>query len=85
MNDGFVYEIQEEMLGKPTLKVDESNNNSNVSKFSDIISEYTGIDRNKLIFFIEQFGVDTIISNPSIVGVTKDQEQRLLELKVLLA
>ena len=37
-----------------------------------------------LSFFINQFGISTILEKPSIMGITLEQEQELTNLKELL-
>ncbi len=51
---------------------------------ASIISEYTGIERQKVLFFIEQVGLNTILETPSIICVNPNQEERLKEMKIIL-
>lgn len=77
------YPIGEEILGEPSLKVEEKNI-SDIKKMSCIISGYTGIEEEKLRSFIERFGIDYILSNPSIVCTEEEQEKALAEIKELI-
>ena len=49
-----------------------------------IISEYTGIDKNKVQHFIEQAGLKAILHNPSLICVDEAQQELLHELRELL-
>lgn len=72
------YKIGEEVLGEPSLKVDE-----NQERFSKKLSEITGITQDKLEFFLQHFG-NEIFKDPSIMGVTEEQAQRLKEFLILM-
>lgn len=54
------------------------------SKAARIISEFTGIVFDKLLFFIKNIGIAAIFKDPSLIGVTEEQEKLLLELKEVI-
>lgn len=53
-------------------------------KAASIISDYTGIDKVKIQFFIEEVGLHCIFDNPSLICLSEDQKNRLEEMKVIL-
>lgn len=53
-------------------------------KAASIISDYTGIDKVKIQFFIEEVGLHCILDNPSLICLSEDQKNRLEEMKAIL-
>lgn len=58
--------------------------NNNQEAAAKIISDFTGIDIAKITYFLNNFGIDQILQNPSIIGVDSETEKKLSELKELL-
>lgn len=75
------YESQPEIFGDPEYKVDDTDY---LLAASDIISKHTGINKDKIQYFIDNFGLDMILEKPSVIGVTKHQEAKLLEIGKIL-
>ena len=77
------YSTTTEILGNPSLKLDgeESEKGNIYLAVCKTISYLTAIDLSKIIYFVENFGLKTILDNPGIMGVTQDQETILRELK----
>lgn len=65
------YPIFEESL-QPSLKLDGDTKEA-VKSASFIISEITGMKETKVNFFINNFGLKTILDDPSIMGVSQEQ------------
>lgn len=68
--------------GYPSEKYDISKNDHD--KAAEIISDFTGIDSNKLKNFIDKFGLKAILDEPSIICSSQEQENNLALLKDLL-
>lgn len=50
-----------------------------------LISTIVEIDPDKTKYFIEKFGIDAIFKNPSLMGVTQEQEQTIKDLHLLIS
>jgi hypothetical protein len=70
------YSTTEENLGNPSLKLDDMDNN--VCK---TIANFTGLELSKIVYFVQNFGLKTILENPSLMGITQDQETLLHNLR----
>lgn len=77
------YPVSNERLGDPSLKLD-GDIQQNISQIAYILSSYTGIEYSKLYYFIENFGLNKILNEPSIIGVSAEQETTISELKELI-
>lgn len=49
-----------------------------------IISDYAGIEKEKIRNFIVTMGLNAILENPSLICITEEQQERMRELKVLM-
>jgi len=78
------YSTPKEILGSPSLKLDGMNNENSYSDVCKTISEFTCIELSKIAYFVQNFGLKTIFDNPSLMGITPDQETRLLDLKSII-
>ena len=70
------YSTTPEILGSPSLTLDGFD--ENVCK---TISDFTGIELSKILYFVQNFGLKTILENPTLMGITHDQETRLKDLR----
>jgi hypothetical protein len=70
------YLTTEENLGNPSLKLDDMDNN--VCK---TIANFTGLELSKIVYFVQNFGLKTILENPSLMGITQDQKTLLHNLR----
>jgi hypothetical protein len=69
---------------RQALKLDgDETKEDKVLKIVSIISEYTTININKLNYFVSEFGID-ILNKPDVIGVTKEQKEKLENIKTLL-
>lgn len=78
------YKIEDERLGSPTLKLDGEQHNSNMDRAASIITKFTGINNDKIKYFLESFGLKAILNNPSIMCTNQDEIKMLNELKEIL-
>ena len=78
------YSTPTEIIGSPSLKLDGMDNENLSSDVCKTISDFTGIGLSKIIYFVQNFGLITILDNPSLMGITQDQETRLLDLKSII-
>jgi hypothetical protein len=60
------------------------NETSMSDKAASIISEYTGIEKKKIQFFIEEVGLNCIFENPSLICMSEEEKERLGEMKIIL-
>lgn len=84
LNKSIKYKETKEIIGDATLKLDGDSYIYDIEKLSKYISGYTGISENKLKFFIKSLGIKRFFDNPSLIGISKDEEILLMELKELL-
>jgi hypothetical protein len=77
------YPIVDEIIGTPSLKLDGIPENQ-INQVSYIISNITYIKLSKVEYFIVNFGLETILNNPSIMGITPDQEDIIKNLNDLI-
>lgn len=78
------YTVSEENFGNPPVKLDGEFEND-ICRAALIISKFTGIDKSELQYFIEYFGLATVLKNPSIItGISKKQKKKVKELEYLL-
>ena len=70
------YSTTTEILGSPSLTLDGID--KDVCK---TISDFTGIELSKIAYFVQNFGLRTIMENPTLMGLTQDQETLLLNLR----
>ena len=70
------YSTTTEILGSPSLQLDGMD--KNVCK---TISDFTGIELSKIVYFVQNFGLKTILDHPSLMGITQDQETLLQNLR----
>lgn len=78
------YPVQEEILGSPSLFVDEISDKTKTTNALDSLSEYTGIENSKLQFFIKNYGLKEFLKGSDIFGLTEEQRDKLLDVKHLL-
>lgn len=76
-----VYSVPEEKLGRPTLFVDGS---QDIEKAIDVLSEYTKIEKEKITFFITNYGFKEFLEGSDIFGLTEEQKEKLQEVKYLI-
>lgn len=79
------YPASEEFFGDPSSRA--KNNSSTIEdykKVARLISVYTGVPADKILYFLKSFGISKVLNEPSIIGLTADQELKFKELKVLL-
>lgn len=81
MSREVVYKIQDEVVGEPSFKVDETNK---VKRISEILSSLTEINEEKLQFFINNYGIENVLNNPSIMGITIEQTEALKNLRNIM-
>jgi len=53
------YEIQPEVLGEPSLKLD-GDNSQDIHQFAKIICKHTGIPEDKIESMIDKYGIEDI-------------------------
>ena len=70
------YSTTAEILGSPSLTLDGTDNDVCIT-----ISNFTGIELSKIAYFVQNFGLRTILDNPTLMGLTQDQETLLLNLR----
>jgi len=63
------YSTTAEILGSPSLTLDGFDN-----EICETISDFTGIGLSKIAYFVQTFGLRTILDNPALMGITQDQE-----------
>ncbi len=51
---------------------------------AEIISSYTNLKPDNIKYFLENFGLDKILEDPSVMGANQEDESMLLELKAIL-
>ncbi|HBP65240.1 MAG TPA: hypothetical protein DD730_13460 [Desulfosporosinus sp.] len=73
------YSTDAEILLSPSLSLDGMDHES-----CKTISDFTGINLAKLVYFGQRFGVKTILDRPSLMGLTQDQETRLEDLRKVI-
>lgn|GEM_PF-1366426 len=73
------YSTTPEILGSPSLTLDGFD--KNVCK---TISDFTGIELSKILYFVQNFGLKTILDNPSLMGITQGQETLLNNLRYVI-
>lgn len=76
------YPISEEKINNPEFQIE--NRPQIPERTVDIICEYTGISRDKLLFFIERLGLSKVLDEPALIGLDPENEQKFKELKILL-
>ena len=75
----MTYSTTPEILGSPSLTLDGFDND--VCK---TISDFTGIELSKIVYFIKNFGLRTIMDDPSLMGITQGQETLLNNLRYVI-
>ena len=83
-NNTVYYTIDEEIIGDPSLKINNTKIEDLQNRAVDILFNITGIDKTKLSYFINQFGISAILERPSIIGVTLEQKDKLSIINQLL-
>lgn len=83
-NNNFIYPTTDEVIGNPSLKLDGDSNKINNIRTSELLSEYTKINKDKILYFLDQMSLDQIFENSSLIGITPEQEILLNEFKELL-
>jgi hypothetical protein len=78
------YSVEPEILGNSTFKLDGDFDESIYQDVCKTISEFTCIELSKVVYFVRKFGLNTFFSNPSLMGISKEQEIRLNALENLL-
>lgn len=73
------YSTTPEILGSPSLKLDGVDHDG-----CEIIANFTGIELSKIVYFVQNLGLKTILDNPSLMGLTQDQETLLNNLRKLI-
>ena len=73
------YSTTPEILNSPSLALDGMDPES-----CKTISDFTGIEFLKIAYFIQHFGLKRILDNPSLMGLTSDQETLLTNLRTVL-
>lgn len=73
------YSTTPEILLSPSLTLDGIDND--VCK---TISNLTCIELSKIVYFVQNFGLKTILDNPTLMGITQDQETLLNNLRNVL-
>jgi hypothetical protein len=73
------YSTTTEILGSPSLQLDGMD--KDVCK---TISDFTGIELSKIVYFVQNFGLKTILDNPSVIGITHEQKTLLVNLKTVI-
>lgn len=82
-NKRVYYELQPEVLGKPSLKLD-GEENQDVKQFAKIINEHTEISEDKIESMICKFGIEEVLKNPSLLCLNKDQKQKLKQITKII-
>ena len=75
------YSTKPEIIGSPSLKLDGMDNENLYFNACKTISDFTGIELSKIVYFVQNFGLKTILDNPSLLGITQDQETLLKNLR----
>lgn len=55
-----------------------------ISQAADLISKHTNTNKEKIEFFIKEFGIEKLFNEPQLIGLTDDQTEKLIELKTLI-
>lgn len=82
-NKPVYYEQQPEVFGEPSLKLD-GDDNQDIQQFAMLISEHTGIPKDRIESMICKYGIEEVLKNPSLICTTKDQEQKLKRIGKLI-
>ncbi len=77
------YGIAEEIIGEPTLKVDDRELDP-IEIAIDVLYSYANIEKEKLSYFIKNFGLTRILNDPEIMGLTIEQVNAVNEIKYML-
>ena len=78
------YSVEPEILGDSTFKLDGDFDESLYPDVCKTISEFTCIELSKVVYFVHQLGLKTFFSNPSLMGISQDQEILLKNLENLI-
>jgi len=78
------YSTTAEIFGSPSLKLDGMDSENLYSDVCKTISDFTCIELSKIVYFVQNFGLKTILDNPTLMGITQDQETILLNLKTII-
>jgi len=73
------YSTTVEISGSPSLTLDSMDKES-----CKTMANFTGIDLSKLVYFIRNFGLRRVLEQPSLMGITKEQETLLKNIRILL-
>ena len=73
-------EIEEKLI----FEEEKTIMSNRINNAASIIAKITEIPLSKVKYFIEEFGIEIIFDNPSIMGITKEQEVEVSELKELI-
>lgn len=71
------YPIQEDFLYIPVEASDEQ------IKTSNLLSSLTGISYERILNCICRFGVDMVLDNPFILGVSEEEQQTITDMREL--
>lgn len=77
------YLIEDKQLKEPFLKLD-GEEYKDYHRVSSILSQLTNIKLSKISFFIKEFGLSKILDEPSLMGITTEQEILIKDLRDLL-
>lgn len=82
-NKPVYYEQLPEVFGEPSLKLD-GDNNQDIQQFSKLISEHTGVPKDRIESMICKYRIEEVLKNPSLICTTRDQEQKLKQIGKLI-
>jgi len=73
------YSTTPEILDSPSLALDGMDD-----EICKTISDFTGLELSKIIYFVQNFGLRRILEQPSLMGITQEQETILNNLRTVL-
>lgn len=82
-NKFIYYEQQPEVFGEPSLKLD-GDDKQDIQQFAKLISEHTEIPEDRIESMIYKYGIEEVLKNPSLTCTTKNQEQKLKQIRKLI-
>ncbi|MFZ3131445.1 MAG: hypothetical protein WA125_10185 [Desulfosporosinus sp.] len=78
------YSTTPEILVDPSLALDGMDNENLYFDACKTISDFTGLELSKLVYFVQKFGLITILDNPTLMVITEDQETLLNNLRNII-
>ncbi|HRC81762.1 MAG TPA: hypothetical protein PLF27_10290 [Sedimentibacter sp.] len=80
-NKCVYYKKQPERLNA-SLKLD--GDDDEIKCFSRLLSKHSGVAEEKIEELINNVGIDALIENPSLLCISKEQEEKIKEIGMLI-